>query len=97
FLTLILGLVLVVEVNDYRRKVSRPLVVISQDGVVVRKGNGTSYPTREEGVLNRGVEAYWLFTRGSWHQIELAGGEVGWVHDSQVLMEARHPLGDLIK
>jgi hypothetical protein len=96
FLTLILGSVLVFEVNDYRRKESRPLVVISQDGVVVRKGNGTSYPAREEGVLNRGVEAYWLFTRGDWHQIEFAGGEVGWVHDSQVLMEkepAGSPLG----
>jgi hypothetical protein len=56
-----------------------PLVVIADDGVLLRKGNGLSYPPRYETPLNRGVEARLLVSRGDWLQIELEGGEIGWV------------------
>lgn len=57
----------------------RPVVVIADDGVLLRSGNGLAYPLRSETPLNRGVEARLLHVRGGWVQIELAGGEVGWV------------------
>jgi hypothetical protein len=64
-----------------------PLVVIASDGVLVRSGNGLSYPPRYSVPLNRGVEAHVLFTRNAWLQIELAGGEVGWIQRSQALVD----------
>jgi tetratricopeptide (TPR) repeat protein len=57
-----------------------PLVVVARDGVPLRKGNGESFPPWFDAPLNRGVEASLLYRRGDWLQIELAGGEVGWVH-----------------
>jgi hypothetical protein len=57
----------------------RPVVVIADDGVLVRSGNGLAYPARYETPLNRGTEARLLFVRGEWLQIELSGGQVGWV------------------
>ncbi len=57
----------------------QPLVVIADDGVLLRKGNGLTYPPRYETPLNCGVEARLRFARGEWVQIELTGGEVGWV------------------
>src|SRR5205823_1565731 len=56
-----------------------PLVVIAEDGVLLRKGNSLSFPPRYDVPVNRGVEARLLFAREEWLQIELAGGEVGWV------------------
>lgn len=67
---------------------SRPLVVIADDGVLLRKGNGLAYPPRYETPVNRGVEARLLFERGDWLQIELAGGEVGWVPRRYALVGA---------
>jgi hypothetical protein len=66
----------------------RPLVVIADDGVLLRKGNGLAYPPRYETPVNRGVEAKLLFERGDWLQIELAGGEVGWVPRRYALADA---------
>jgi hypothetical protein len=65
----------------------RPVVVIAQDGVLLRKGNGLAYPRRHETPLNRGVEARLLFQRGEWAQIELSGGETGWVPRGYVLID----------
>jgi hypothetical protein len=56
-----------------------PVVVLSEDNVLLRRGNGLSYPARYDTPLPRGAEARLLFVRGNWLQIELAGGEVGWV------------------
>jgi hypothetical protein len=53
--------------------------------VVLRRGNGRSYPPRYPTPLNRGVEARRLFERGDWLQIELSGGEVGWVERAAIL------------
>jgi hypothetical protein len=65
----------------------QPLVVIAADGVVLRAGNGLSYPPRVEVSINRGVEARRLFVRGGWLQIQLAGGEVGWIPRSAALLD----------
>lgn len=70
---------LVLAVRSEREERERPLVVISEDGVPMRKGDGPTYPPRYDTPLNKGVEARRLFERGGWAQIELSGGEVGWV------------------
>jgi hypothetical protein len=70
---------------DDRQEELRPLVVIAVDDVVLRRGNGRSYPPRYPTPLKRGVEARRLFDRGDWLQIELSGGEVGWVERATVL------------
>ncbi len=66
----------------------RPLAVIAHDGTALRKGNGKSYPPHSEvPTLNRGVEARVRHRRGDWLQIELDGGQVGWVRQADVLLE----------
>jgi hypothetical protein len=69
-----------------------PVVVLSEDGVLLRTGNGLSYPPRSEIPLNRGVEARLLFIRGDWLQIELGSGEIGWVPREYALID--EPGGD---
>ncbi len=64
-----------------------PLVVIADDGVLVRRGNGLSYPPRYETPVNRGVEARLLYDRGGWLEVELAGGETGWVPARYALVD----------
>lgn len=59
---------------------TRPVVVLARDGVLLRMGDGDAYPPWTETALNRGVEAELRHRRGDWLHIELAGGEVGWVH-----------------
>jgi hypothetical protein len=66
---------------------SHPLVVIAEDGVLLRKGDGLAFPPRYDTVVNRGVEARLLFEREGWVQIELAAGEVGWVPREYVLVD----------
>jgi hypothetical protein len=66
---------------------SHPLVVIAEDGVLLRKGDGLAFPPRYDTVVNRGVEARLLFERDEWVQIELAAGEVGWVPREYVLVD----------
>jgi hypothetical protein len=66
-------------------EVRHPLVVIASDGVLVRRGNGATYPPRYETPVNRGVEAQLLFDRGKWLKVELAGGESGWVPRGAVI------------
>jgi hypothetical protein len=70
---------LAAEENRAGQVACRPIVVIADDGVLVRAGNGLAYPPRYETPLQRGVEARLLFARGGWLQIELADGEVGWI------------------
>src|SRR5262249_22757717 len=85
--TALLSQEIVAEQRRYELDREQPLVVIAADGVLLRKGNGLSYPPRYETPLNRGVEARVLCARGAWRQIELAGGEVGWVQYDQILPE----------
>jgi hypothetical protein len=67
---------------------ARPLVVIADDGLLLRKGDNLQFPPRYPAPVNKGVEARLLFTRGDWVQIELAGGEVGWVPRQFVLIDS---------
>ncbi len=83
----LLAVSLVAEDRSNRQAREHPLVVIAEDGVLMRKGNGLSYPRRYDTPLHRGVEARLLFARGNWLQIELAGGEVGWVPRGYVLVD----------
>jgi hypothetical protein len=76
--------------QDWRhreRDEGKPLVVVKDD-VLLRKGNGESYPPRLESRLPRGVEARELTRRGGWVQVELAGGAVGWLPEAAVLRSA---------
>jgi hypothetical protein len=66
---------------------THPLVVVAEDGVLLRKGDGLAFPPRYDTVVNRGVEARLLFEREGWMQIELATGEVGWVAREYVLVD----------
>jgi hypothetical protein len=85
---LLLGLMLSSDA-DVRRELSlRPLVVIAEDKVPLRTGNGLSYPARpERPPLSRGEEAIQMSRRGDWLQIKLPKGEVGWVNRSSVLVD----------
>lgn len=83
---LLLGALLVEEAIN-QDEVRTPLVVIAQDGVLLRKGNGEAYPRRYEEPVNRGVEARLLHERGGWVQLELSGKEVGWVPREYVLID----------
>jgi uncharacterized protein YgiM (DUF1202 family) len=68
-----------------------PLVVIAEDGVLLRRGNGLTYPPKYEAPVNRGVEARLLVARGDWLKVELAGGESGWVPRKYALLDAEPP------
>jgi len=79
---------LLVEEQSQRDETLHPLVVVAADGVGLHKGNGMLYPLRFESPLNRGVEARLRIERGRWLQIELAGGAVGWVPRTAVLLDS---------
>jgi hypothetical protein len=78
---------LVVEAWSERQESLHPLVVIARDGVRLLKGNGALYPPRFGTPLYRGVEARLRFERGDWLQIELAGGQMGWVPRAAALLD----------
>lgn len=84
----ILAVVLVRENREARADVEKPVAVIAADDVVLRRGNGPAYPAAYETPLHRGVESRIRFIRGDWVQIELAGGEVGWVPRRALLSDA---------
>lgn len=73
--------------EQHREQTQQSLVVIAEDGVLLRKGNHENFPPRYETPLNRGVEAQLLFERGDWLQIQLGGGEIGWVRRTLVLRD----------
>jgi hypothetical protein len=75
------------EAWEDQQNLKYPLVVIAEDGVKLRNGNGSSYPAYEDATLNRGVEARMVFSRGNWLQIELAGGKLGWVPRAAALVD----------
>lgn len=63
-----------------------PVVVVTADGVDVYHGNGRSYPTLSR-TLNRGAELGLRSVRGSWLQVDLGDGELGWVERRRVFTE----------
>jgi hypothetical protein len=81
------GLLTALAVHEASRVPPGAVVVIADDGVLLRRGDSLSYPPRYETPLNRGVEGHLLSRRGNWLQIELSGGEVGWVMQEYVLVD----------
>ncbi|MHB8736713.1 MAG: tetratricopeptide repeat protein [Terriglobales bacterium] len=86
-LTVLLSAWLMVRIREEQEQNAHPLVVIARDGVLLRRGNGTAFPTRYNMPLPRGVEARRLFERSGWVQMELSGGEVGWLPREAVLVD----------
>jgi hypothetical protein len=85
---LVLGGVFAGWTNARRQQDLHPLVVIADDGVLLRRGNGLTYPPRYETPVNRGAEARLLVERGDWLKVALAGGESGWAPRKYVLLDA---------
>jgi hypothetical protein len=75
------------EVWSKHQEVLHPLVVVAADDLPLRKGDGILYPSHYQAALHRGVEARLRFERGDWLQIELAGGQVGWIPRSAALVD----------
>jgi hypothetical protein len=80
-----MGILLRLEGQD----ATHPVAVVADDGVLLRRGDSLQFPPRFQTPVNRGVEARLLFVRGDWVQIELAGGEVGWVPRGLVLVDEK--------
>jgi hypothetical protein len=90
--TALLTLLYVDAERRHHAETERALVVIKADGVLLRKGDGMTYPARYDTPLNRGVEARRVHERPGWVQIELAGGEIGWVPRQFVLIDGPDPV-----
>jgi tetratricopeptide (TPR) repeat protein len=67
----------------------RPFAVVAGGGTGLHKGNGDEFPLRVPERLPEGVELSVLAERGGWLQVQLAGGEVGWLDRARVV-----PSGD---
>jgi hypothetical protein len=89
-MTLLIAVVLsgwlMIRAEESRQRDAHPLVVIARDGVLLRRGNSLVFPPRYDMPIHRGVEGRLLFERGAWLQIELTGGEIGWVPSASILV-----------
>jgi hypothetical protein len=67
--------------ENYRRQIlAQKLAVIRRgDPVVVREGNGLSYPAATEERLRAGTDAIVLGQRGNWLHVRTTRGLVGWI------------------
>lgn len=63
---------------------ARPVAVVTDAEVVLRKGNGDGYERAIVETLGPGVEAHLLERRAGWVRLGLPDGRSGWVRDSQV-------------
>lgn len=75
-----------IQIRVEKADAPHPLVVISADQTFLHQGNHSFYPQAYNTPLNRGVEAQLLQIRGGWLQIELAGGQIGWVARENALV-----------
>jgi hypothetical protein len=86
-LTLAIGTLIttgwLVERNVRQAQNSRMEVVVLRPELL-RSGDGFSYLARRESPLPAGVEAVVRHQRGSWLQVELADGNVGWLPEASV-------------
>ncbi len=81
------GYFLSVQQAEYDRQ--HPLVVVAADGTTLHRGNGPSYPLHADVPnLPAGLEARVMYERGSWLQVQLSTGEIGWVPRDHVLVVA---------
>ncbi|HTU90829.1 MAG TPA: hypothetical protein VMF69_12190, partial [Gemmataceae bacterium] len=79
---------LLLRAEERHEREIHPLVVIARNGVLLRRGNSMVFPPRYDTPINRGIEGRLLFERGGWVQIELSGGEIGWVPREAVLVDS---------
>ncbi len=90
---LVIGASVALEAWRIEEDHAHPLVIVTRDRTVLRRGDGDEYPPREPvPPLNAGVEARLLGRRTDtrnheWLQIELAGGEVGWLRAELALVD----------
>jgi hypothetical protein len=69
---------------DYEQ--AHPLLIVVEETPLYR-GNGPSYPSHPDvPSLPHGLEARQLLRRGSWLQVQLSSGEIGWLPSSAVLI-----------
>lgn len=73
------------EADRLAAEYSQPLVIVEKGGTSMHRGNGAEYPWRVPERLPEGVELRVLGERGGWLQVQLAGGEVGWVDERRVV------------
>lgn len=84
--TIGMSIAVTAEAWRLRDEDAHPPVVLARDGILLRKGNGSSYPPRRDTPLSRGVEASLLYDRGPWLQVQLLSGEIGWLPRADVLV-----------
>jgi len=75
------------QMRAEKKEAEHPLVVISADRTYLHKGNHSLYPRAYDTALNRGVEARLVQIRRDWLQIELTGGQVGWVPREKAILD----------
>jgi tetratricopeptide (TPR) repeat protein len=92
-LALLLGALTLAILVVLRGSPEETLVVIAEDGVLLRRGDSLTFPPRYETPLNRGVEARLLFRHPGWLQIQLPSGEVGWIPAQYALEDDIHRRG----
>lgn len=89
--TVLLAVLSALWFQDYRqqqRENAAPLVVVTADRYL-RKGNSDAWTERLDAKLPRGVEARELSRRGGWVQVRLAGGAIGWLPETAVIVVGR--------
>ncbi len=72
------------DAHQRDRDEALPLLVVTDD-VLLRKGNAEAFPPRAEPALPKGTEVRELARRGGWVQVQLPGGNVGWLPAERVL------------
>jgi hypothetical protein len=85
--SILFAAILMIQAHHLRMDAEHPLVVIAEDKTYLLKGNNALYPRAYETPLNRGVEARLLQARGSWLQIELTSGQIGWAPRQNALLD----------
>lgn len=61
-----------------------PCPLIATQDVVLRRGDGPSYPLAREAPVRPGEEGVCLIRRGAWVQAEFRDGSIGWLPASAV-------------
>jgi hypothetical protein len=74
---------------EFRLRVQRASTQlgVTTHSVVLRKGDGVSFAPRREALLPAGVELTVRQDHGSWLQVELADGTLGWLPGDRVIRD----------
>jgi hypothetical protein len=86
-LSIVIGFFAVDAVRAERAESTHPAVMIVEDGVLLWKGTNDAFGPRHDTPLSPGVEARLLHERDGWLQIELSGGEVGWIRTAYAVVD----------